>query len=243
MIKRINYRKLRVSEFIQFLKDVIYICKNIDPAKLNSRLKPLEESVNTLDAVFKQRGSDLTKEVAMLDDRRDNAFVCLSKMTNAYGYHFDEAKIDAAEKIDEVLDRYGSSIQKLNYVAETNTLANLVNELESDAELAVAVNTLELQPLVDEIKNSNRLFQETYLARAKEMSEGPEDSAVEMRKEAVVKYLSLVDLIEAYVEISGPDTYGEFIKHLNELIEKYNETIALRMGDEETEEEEEGEVT
>ena len=237
MIKRINYRKLRVSEFIQFLKDVIYICKNIDPAKLNSRLKALEESVNALDAVFKKRGSDLTKEVATLDYRRDNAFLCFSAMIRAYGYHFDEAKMNAAEKIETLLDRYGDSIEKLSYQAETTNLRNLVDELESDAELAVAVNTLELQPLVEEIKNSNRLFHEMYLARAKKKSEGPEESAVEMRKAAVVDYFNLLNRIEAHVELSDPNTYKQLIKHLNEVIEKYNETIALRKGNEETEEE------
>ncbi|MBS3771811.1 MAG: hypothetical protein KGY69_16290 [Bacteroidales bacterium] len=56
----------------------------------------MEESVNELDAVFKkERGSDLTDEVATLDDRRDKAYLCLSMMTKAYGYHFDEAKLAA----------------------------------------------------------------------------------------------------------------------------------------------------
>ena len=237
MFKRINYRKLRVSEFIQFLKDVIYICKNNDPEKLNPRLKPLEESVNTLDAVFKKRGSDLTKEVARLDDRRDNAFLCFSAMTRAYGYHFDEAKVNAAEKIEALLDRYGDSIEKLSYQAETTNLSNLVGELESDAELAVAVNTLGLQPLVEEIKTSNKLFHEMYLARARKKSEGPEESAVGMRKAAIVDYFKLVNRIKAHVEISGPDTYKELIRHLNEVIDKYNETVAFRTGDEEAEEE------
>ena len=237
MIKRINYHKLRVSEFIQFLKDVINICKGNDPEKLNPRLKSLEENVNSLDAVFKKRGSDLTKEIAMLDDRRDNAFLCFSAMTRAYGYHFDDAKMNAAEKIEALLDRYGDSIEKLSYQAETTNLSNLVDELESDAELAVAVNTLELQPLVEEIKTSNRLFHEMYIARAKKKSEGPEESAVEMRKAAVVDYFNLLNRIKAHVELSGPDTYKELIKHLNEMIDKYNETIAFRMGDEEAEEE------
>jgi hypothetical protein len=244
MIRRINYRRLWVSEFIQFLKDVISICTLSDPVRLNinSRLKPLEESVKELDAVFKkERGSDLTDEVATLDDRRDKAFLCLSMMIKAYGYHFDEAKLAAAEKIDALLDRYGTSIHKLNYQAETTTVSNLVNDLESDAELSVAVSTLELQPLVDELKTSNRLFHEKYIARAREVSQASEDSAVELRKTAIVQYLSLVDLIEAYVEISGPDNYQELIKHLNEVIEKYNGTIAFRTRDEETEEE--GEVS
>ncbi|MGM0532295.1 MAG: DUF6261 family protein [Bacteroidota bacterium] len=240
MIATIDYRKLWVSEFIQFLKDVISICRQNDPAKLNinTRVTLLEEIVNRLDAVFKkEQGSVFTEELVTLDERRDKAFLCLTMLAKAYGYHFDEAKLEAAEKIDALLERYGSSIQKLNYQAETTTLTNFVNDLESDAELALAVNTLDLQSLVDEIKTSNNLFNGKYLARAREMSEAPEESAVELRKPAIRQYRSLVNLIEAHVEISGPDRYQNLIKHLNEVIEGYNKTAAFRERDGETEEE------
>jgi hypothetical protein len=116
-----------------------------------------------------------------------------------------------------------------------------VHDLESDHELAAAVNILSLKPLVDEIKTSNKLFDEKYLERVEEMSEVPEESAVDLRKKATGHYRDLVDIIGAHVLLSGPERYQSLIDKLNELIEKYNEMIATHKGTEETEAGEEAE--
>ena len=152
-------------------------------------------------------------------------------------------KRQAAMKIKSAVEQYGSSLYKLNYLAETTTLTNLVHDLESDHELAEAVNILGLKPLVDEIKTSNKLFDEKYLERVEEMSEVPEESAVDLRKKATGHYRDLVDIIGAHVLLSGPERYQSLINKLNELIEKYNEMIATHKGTEETEAGEEAEPT
>ena len=223
MIGTIYIRMLRMNEFIQFLKNVISICRNNDPAmlKINSRLMPLEESVNSLEDVYKkERGSDLTREITELDDRRDQAFSSFTYIVKGFTFHFEDKKSEAAEKISRVIENYGSSISRQNYQAETATLSNLVNDLESDADVAVAVNTLDLQPLIDEIKSANTLFDKKYLARINEKVEKSEESSVEVRKEAELRYRGLIDLIEAWIEISGPDKYQKLVDLLNELIEK-----------------------
>jgi hypothetical protein len=237
---------LRVNEFIQFLKDVISICKNNDAAKLkiDTRLMPLEENVNSLEGIFKkERGSDLTKEITELDERRDQAFVSFTQFIEAYMNHFDSTKFEAAEKINRVIEKYGYSIARLNYQAETTTLTNLVNDLESEPDLAVAVNTLDLQPLIDEIKTANTLFNEKYLERIREKAQVAEGNTIELRKESEIAFRKLIDLIEAWIEVSGADSYQNLVNQLNELIEKYNQTLSLRSGDEETESEEDPELT
>lgn len=244
MINTINYQKLWVSEFILFLKHLISVCRKHAPAELNidDRLTPLEKIVNRLDDVFQKRQkSDLTNEIASLDERRDTAIISLTWFIQAYLNYFEETKCQAAMKIKTAVEQYGSSLYKLNYLAETTTLTNLVHDLESDNELAEAVNILGLKPLVDEIKTSNKLFDEKYLERVEEMSKVPDESAVDLRKKATAHYRDLVDIIGAHVLLSGPERYQSLINKLNELIEKYNEMISTHKGTEETEAGEEAE--
>ena len=86
MLKTIYFRMLWVNEFIQFLKIVISICKENDPVALNidTRLESLEENFNNLESVFKkEQGSDLTEEIAALDERRDTALISLGLLVKA----------------------------------------------------------------------------------------------------------------------------------------------------------------
>ena len=246
MLKTIYFRMLWVNEFIQFLKIVISICKKNDPVALNidTRLESLEENFNNLESVFKkEQGSDLTEEIAALDERRDTALISLGLLVKGYANYFEIKISKAAEKIISILNRYGNRIYKLNYNAETSTLRNLVYDLESDPEMNGAVNILGLQPLIDELKTANTLFEEKYVTRLRELAKTPDESAIELRKTAMTAYRDLVNLIEAYVEISGPERYQNLIDELNKLIDTYNETAVSRMGDEEAEEEGEVEAT
>ena len=141
--------------------------------------------------------------------------------------------------ITGILDRYGTQIYRLNYQAETTTLSNLVNDLQSDPEVATALQTLNLVALVEELKTANNLFNENYLLRVKALSQAPDDSPVDLRKEATIRYRNLVEWMEAYIVINGPEPYEPLVKQVNELIAQYNEMIKIRKSksDEDTNEE------
>jgi hypothetical protein len=230
MIATIHYQKLWIAEFIQFLKDFVSLYRDNNPDGFSNGtdLEPLEESINKLEALFKNKqGSDLTKEMIALNKRRNNAIKLLTSHTKGYSkYYFEDTRRMAAEKIYRKITRYGRFIYRQNFQAETNILSNLVNDLLSDNELAKAVEILALQPLVDELKTANELFNEKFLDRTLEMSQRPAVSASELKNTVMVHYRNLVSLIEARVLVSGSDKYQNLIDHLNELIEGYNELAA-----------------
>ncbi|MGM0531452.1 MAG: DUF6261 family protein [Bacteroidota bacterium] len=239
MIATIRYQKLWVVEFIQFLRNIISICRSNDPAGLgiDTDLAPLEVSLIRLDALFKNKqGSDLTKEIIILNKRRNNAIKLLTSHAKGYSrYHFEDTRRKAAKKIYSAITRYGRFIYRLNYQAKTATLSNLVNDLLSDAGLAEAVDALDLHPLVNELKTSNELFNDKYLDRIDEMSERPAESASGLRNTAMGQYRKLVKMIEARAVVSGPDRYQDLIKELNGLIERYNKVADSRGRNEEAE--------
>ncbi|MBS3772166.1 MAG: hypothetical protein KGY69_18075 [Bacteroidales bacterium] len=238
MIANIHYQKLRIGEFIQFLDNSISICKNNDPVALeiDTTLNPLEESLGNIEAVFnKERGSKLTEDIIVLNKRRDNAIKLLTLHAKGYSrYCFEEAKRQAAEKIYKAITKYGHSIYRLNYQAETSTLSILVNELLSDPGLARAVNTLDLQPAVNELETANELFNDKYLSRVIDMADMAAESASAQRKTAMKHYRRLIKLIEALAVVSGQDRYQSLINELNELIETYNEEADSRAGNNKT---------
>ena len=80
MIATVHYNKLRMGEFIQFLTNVTYICRDDHVAlTIDTHLVPLEESIDKLNSLYrKAQGSALTKELVALDERRDNALILLT---------------------------------------------------------------------------------------------------------------------------------------------------------------------
>lgn len=53
------------------------------------------------------------------------------------------------------IDKYGSKIHAFNYQAETSTITNLVNDLETIMELINAIALLVINDVVSELKASN----------------------------------------------------------------------------------------
>ncbi len=231
MIEAPIFSRFRLSEHIQFLSDVTTLCDSSNPKnlKIKDQYDALKAVLDELNGAFKkEQGSDLTTSVEELDLRRDNAIVCLSGLCRAYTKHFDAKKIAAAEKLVGAISKYGNNIARMNYQAETSTLANLVNDLESVAELKEAVTELGVEGVVNELKESNSLFNERYLARVKEMAGEQSESTVDLRKESLSRYADLAKHIEAHSVITGGEAYDQLVSQLNELIGQYNSTVLAR---------------
>ena len=64
-------------------------------------------------------------------------------------------------------------------------------------------------------------------------SQAPEQSPVELRKEAIGHYYDFVEYLEALILIYGKESYSALVKQLNQLIEKNNLIVENRKPDEE----------
>jgi hypothetical protein len=231
MIKSVNFKKFRTSEFIQFFVDINKIYEENNPESLNlSEQHALLANINSeLAKVFKQDlGSDITEEIAELDQRRDEAVICLRKLADAYTNHYDSAKKEAGQRMVNAIDKYGSKIYLLNYQAETSTVNNLVNDIETLPELVDANTLMGSGDVVSELKTSNNLFNERYLARVHEEAEKEKVSAGEVIKEGITNYRTLVAHTEAHATLNSNVAYSSLINQLNVLIDKYNDTVSGR---------------
>lgn len=233
MIEKLKITRLRLSESIQFYSDVLTVCKDGSAAELNIQkpLSALDSAFELLNRSFKkEQASLLTGDLIALDLRRDNAIICLRKLADGYTNHHDPAKQKAGNQLLLVIDKYGSSISKMNYQAETSVLEKLVVDLQSNTSNAAAMRQLGVDDTVSELKTANELFNKTYLDRVGEAASKDLTASGTFLQECRDHYNTLVKHIEALSIINPSEACTALIGKLNVLIEKFNSTVAKRGG-------------
>lgn len=227
------------NEFIQFGNNVVSICDESNPQELKIRepLEKLRASLTDLEDIYKiSQASAITSKLTELDDRRDNAIIFLRKLGDTFTNHFDEARQIAGQKLVEVIDKYGTPIYKQNYQAETGSLKNLINELETSSEYREILDLLEGTEMLNEMKTANELFDKKYLLRNDQEAGKDDESFGERRLEAKNNYRDLVQHIEGWATVTPTDGYTNLINRFNHLIARYNQVVKARSSKETSEE-------
>lgn len=231
-----HFNFFRNSEFLQFITN---IQSTVDEANqqgeegllLDGPLTELNSCLTDMNALFKQeRGSEITSDLAAQDDRRDSALAGISLLLQAYLNHYDTPTRQAAERLLNHMNSYGTRLYNESYQSETAIITNLVNDWENDPDLSAAVNTLELTPWVNEMKAANNEFNTLYEARATEATDAPDMTMEQARMEATKAYRKLSNHIEANAVLNPDKPYGDLIKTMNAFIDSYNQTVDNRSG-------------
>lgn len=236
------FKQYRISEFVQFFTDVIRICEKNPEATLQviNQLTNLKDSTAKLESSFKiDRASEITEQLKTFDSQRDQAIICLRKFADAFSDYPDVELQSAGTRLLNCIDKYGVRIYKMNYQAETSTLSKLCKELMSD-EIKEDVQKLQLTSLVEYLNNSNNSFNDLYLNRVTKDAADDTVSSGEAVKETINDYRALAEHLDAYSVIAPSEQNTKLLSELIVLIDKYNSTVSLRVGQakeiEETEE-------
>lgn len=231
MFLSINLTHLRNNEFIQFITNLLGIINDndLEALKLKSESDDLIALLVTMTSLYKpDLGSQLTKLLEQDDERRDSAFVGIQSLIEAYTNHYDEATKEAALELTLSLKKFGPSIIKQNYQAETATLTAITEEWKREANLIAALNKLSLNEWVGELDIANTQFNTHYIDRVKEDAEAPDVKIIALRKEAIQSYRALTNRIQAFATIGEVPVYVAIINECNSLIEKYNSVVNAR---------------
>ncbi|PXX97812.1 hypothetical protein DF185_17750 [Marinifilum breve] len=232
MFLSINYRYLRLSEFIQFFQNFLQLLSANDPEalKVKSQYDDLHALVATLASFYKQElGSEITTELQELDAKRDSAIQGIELQVKSYIHHYDDLIRAAAILMANFFDNYGWDIDRLNYQAETSTISSMVEKWEGEQKYIDAIAALKLSDWTTELKNTNTSFNQRYLARVEENAEHPEASSNEMRAGIIVSYRKLMDHLQAYATLSSGGEYDKITKLINQLVDEYNKMLAPRI--------------
>ncbi|WP_127343326.1 DUF6261 family protein [Ancylomarina longa] len=231
MFEPIYLSHLRNNEFIQFVKNFLSVLNEneLETLKLKPEYDELQALFATMVALYMpKQSSQFTKTLQEDDNRRDKAFVGIQSMINAYAYHYDAGKKEAADILLNSLKKYGSQITKQNYQGETATITAIIQEWKREIVLVDALSKLLLTDWVNELETSNMQFDAHYLERIKEDAASPEIKIVDLRKKITQVYRNLSSRIYAFSIISEVPTYSDIIKRSNSLIEKYNFVVDAR---------------
>lgn len=227
---RILFNLYRNGEFLQLMKNILNVINLFDIAilGLTNRVATFSEGVQALNEAFQpQRGEELSSELKTLDTRRDKSLMGIKLFLQSCLYREEEAITKAATMLLENYESHAKRMDKLPYQQETAVVNSFIKDLENNTELTEALDTVALSSWVALLKELNLSFDNTYVDRAKTITEsaGIEDK----RKTIKDAFTNLADDIEAYARISeNKEAYVPIITAINGLIEDYNLAVQSR---------------
>lgn len=226
------HRSLRNSEFISFAEYVVIVCNQNNPRalKIDGQLNSFVATFEELNRLFKiAQGNRLTGDVQAMDDRRDRALMGIRLYTESHLYHHQTELQQAAKLVLATYDKYGKSLHRLNYYAETGVVNSLTGDLATEPELVSAITTLRLKEWVDELATANRLFTELFIARSGTNAAKPDGNLENQRVVCIEQYDTLARHITAHSTLTPSAEYDKLIKELNDITEGYNALVAKRI--------------
>ena len=239
MITSINLNDLRNGEYITFQKNCSQI---IDLNDANALLVKGEkdlldaETFKIEDLFLIMKKSELTPVIEALDARRDRAINGITITINGYTYYFEEDKSNAANVLANALKPYGSGIATLNLVLETAQIDSLISDFTSKPALIAAANVLGLTSWFTELGTANAAFNKKYLDRTQELGAANPDNIKALRLIANQKYYELRDMLDGYfITKKKIDPWKKTINEINALIDQYNQLLANRKGNNDSE--------
>lgn len=193
---------------------------------VNSDLKTM--SVQMLNGISIQRGKELSDELKVGDEDRDRLLTALNSFVRSYILWNKAETIDAAVKVEKIIETHGSKMAWLSYEKESASLdAMLVNFEVPEAKAALA--TINQTLLIDELKAAQAKFKLAYQQSAEIESLKKEEliSPSTIKPSAIDKLNALSGYLNE-MSRAQPAIYGKLAATIAELINTLNGKIRTR---------------
>lgn len=156
-----NMTRFTLALYVSF-HQAIWACINmiaslekvLIPEELKTQYQTLVEKLT--DKNNEQRARYSTEEQANDDAERDRLISYLFFVIQN-GLRSTKEAVRAAAKLLAIVIGAYEDIQKLGYTAETGSIRGLIADLEKEENIE-AVQTLKLQPIIDELQTANETF-------------------------------------------------------------------------------------
>jgi hypothetical protein len=177
------------------------------------------------------RKSDYTRDLNILDKKRDDLFYGFKKNVKSFLTHFEQAKIDAARKILIVIDKYKQTPDSA-YDTETARLYNLIQELNTNWQ--PQLTALSLTSWVVELDKANKAFDNKMKERSHEKEDRKLDYGVKDAREWMyVDYQQCCNRLMAATEFDTIDVNQEckkFVSLWNVIVKEAKNVLATHLG-------------
>lgn len=220
--------RYRNKVLMQYYLDTVAIYRqyNIQALQLEPMVIALENCIANMDSVFRVgRGNQTTATIEEADARRDAAIIGIRKLAEAYETHYNATYQEASQLIQGLIDRFGSRIAKMNYIAETQVIAAIINDCETDAPMQAAIALLHATEWVAELKEANTEFNRLFLMRNADIAEQPKKNIMTLRTETMPVFQQLISTTEAYYIALKKKEYLALMKKIDTLSKQCNATV------------------
>lgn len=232
MIQSIVLQPLRNGEFIQFIFDFLNILEknNPDVLKVRPQFDSLKSITDEMENLFKlSQASLITAEIEALDLRRDRAITGISYIATGYTYHPNEVLATHGKVLEAHFALFGSNITRDNYLSQTTSVRNILNDWDTKPEMQAAIAGLSLTEWKAELKAANDAFYDAYTRRNEQLASANPDSLRTKRLDANAAYYRLRDRLNGHFEVNdGAEPWVTVSMLANQSISNYNALLARR---------------
>ena len=241
-IQAFNLVVMRIAGFLEYLQQFVKLVRAFAytegkaeshlPARVQPYFTALASAVGSVDSAYKQsRASDLTKQIADEDTRRDNLYTALKNQVQMYlKFDFDKDMQEAAQLLWNIIKKYGIDVTE-NYSEESGKLQQMLQELETNYQAELRLKKLGLESLVSQLKTANEAVRTLMSQRNDERTYQQKAALATARKEADEAYKDFVSMLNAAALMDESEqTYEELISRINELIDYNRKYVVPKKG-------------
>lgn len=220
MLKQFSHSLLTSEELVVLAERLIQAVnssalKNI----LNNRIKKTTEASNVLSESLNEGLSNVhASRVQQADLLRDDAFQAFKYGVLSASYRSEPSIKKAGEKLVEVIRKRGFSLYNLGYIAQSEAMRSLVDDLER---CATEISHAGVADLLEEMLNSHENFDKVYHEKTTEDTKNETPQVVVWKTELskqITLFLNHVELLEEDKE-----------EGINDLVDKLNAIITDMM--------------
>ena len=228
-IKKIHFVTLQNEEHFQFNSYFDELVMEAKAASLKvetqyAAYKPLlVNERQALDLVIK---SSYTARIDTGDTERDTPTRGFFKVVDGMLHHFNPAITAAAYRIKVINDSF-SDITRLPYENQTAATIKFIDALKA---ASADITLLSLTDWVTEIEAKNNAFDALVKTRFTETDDRTVLRMKDVRLEVDAAYTAITNRINAYITIDGDADYATFVTKLNNRIDSFANTVAMRKG-------------
>jgi len=229
-IIQLNFSRLHNEEHFEFHNEFNMLVDKATPAALGIETQYSAYMflyADEFEALGFIRKSHITDEIADADNLRDFTFRGMSDTVKAGGNHFNPLVRNAATRVQVVFDHYGNLTIK-SYDDETASIKKFVSELK--VKYAADVIILGIADWLDELQANNDAFVELQQSRNSKEAEKTQLRMRQVRLEVDAAFRTITNRINALIIVNGEGMYKSFVNEVNIQIDKYNNNLAIRSG-------------
>lgn len=228
-MKSIPLKRLQNAEYMALINDIVALLEEAAISELDdvkNRLSPLAQTLDK--GLVQVKKSGHTQSLSELDKQRDDYIRGLRTVIKAEHFAPENDQQKHAKTVQILLDTY-KGLEKENFRKQSELLGNLLVDFEQEPYKS-ASQALNLGRWLTALKTSNDNFIQLYNQRRDEDAQSEPINIKALRQELDKLYHELMNLLNALKILKPSDTLTTLVAKINRLIEKWQDTLAIRHG-------------